>query len=87
MEEMVVKIEKMAFGGSGFGHLEGKACFVPFTAPGDVAKIRAKVVKRSYLEGELMELLKPSERRVTPPCPVLAVVAGATGNTCHIPTN
>ena len=76
MEDMVVKIEKMAFGGSGFGHLEGKACFVPFTAPGDVAKIRAKVVKRSYLEGELLELLKPSERRVTPPCPVFGSCGG-----------
>ncbi len=76
MEDMVVKIEKMAFGGSGFGHLEGKACFVPFTAPGDVAKIRAKVVKRSYLEGELLELLEPSVRRVTPPCPVFGSCGG-----------
>jgi len=66
MEERVVKIEKMAFGGAGFGHLEGKACFVPFTAPGDVVKIRLQVVKRSYLEGELLDLLEPSKRRATP---------------------
>jgi 23S rRNA (uracil1939-C5)-methyltransferase len=76
MEERVVKIEKMAFGGAGFGHLEGKACFVPFTAPGDVARIRLKVVKRSYLEGELLELLEPSEMRATPPCPVFGSCGG-----------
>jgi 23S rRNA (uracil1939-C5)-methyltransferase len=76
MEETVVKIDKMAFGGAGFGHLEGKACFVPFTAPGDVAKIRLKVVKRSYLEGELLELIEASERRATPPCPVFGSCGG-----------
>jgi 23S rRNA (uracil1939-C5)-methyltransferase len=83
MEEAVVKIEKMAFGGAGFGHLEGKACFVPFTAPGDVAKVRLKVVKKSYLEGELLELLEPSGMRTTPPCPVFGSCGGC--NWQHLP--
>ena len=83
MEERIVEIEKMAFGGAGFGHLEGKACFVPFTAPGDVAKIRLKVVKRSYLEGELLDLLEPSKRRATPPCPVFGSCGGC--NWQHLP--
>ncbi len=39
MAETVVRIEKMAFGGAGFGHVAGKACFVPYTAPGDMARI------------------------------------------------
>jgi 23S rRNA (uracil1939-C5)-methyltransferase len=76
MEDIVVKIEKMAFGGSGFGHLDGKACFVPFTAPGDLAKVRLKVVKRSYLEGELLELIEPSEQRASPPCPAFGACGG-----------
>jgi 23S rRNA (uracil1939-C5)-methyltransferase len=76
MAETVVKIEKMAFGGAGFGHLDGKACFVLFTAPGDIAKIRVLKETRSYLEGELVELLHTSDRRVIPPCPVFGRCGG-----------
>jgi 23S rRNA (uracil1939-C5)-methyltransferase len=76
MNDVVVKIEKMAFGGAGFGHLHGKACFVPFTAPGDIARIRIKKEKRSYLEGELLQLLESSERRITPLCPVFGACGG-----------
>lgn len=76
MAETVVKIEKMAFGGAGFGHLEGKACFVPFTAPGDIARIKILKETRSYLEGELVELLHPSDRRVIPPCHVFGRCGG-----------
>lgn len=76
MREAAVNIEKLAFGGSGFGRIEGKACFVPFTAPGDMAKIRVRSEKRSYLEGELLELLEPSSLRVPPPCPVFGTCGG-----------
>lgn len=76
MGEHIVTIEKMAFGGSGFGHLEGKACFVPFTAPGDVARIRVKVEKSSFLEGEVTEIIESSPWRTTPPCPVFGNCGG-----------
>jgi 23S rRNA (uracil1939-C5)-methyltransferase len=74
--EPAVTIEKMAFGGAGLGHLEGKVCFVPFTAPGDTAKVRVRTEKRSYLEGELVEVLAPSPHRVAPPCPVFGICGG-----------
>jgi 23S rRNA (uracil1939-C5)-methyltransferase len=76
MGELIVKIDKMAFGGSGFGHIDGKACFVPFTAPGDLARITVKIEKRSYLEAELTEILEPSQLRVEPPCPVFGSCGG-----------
>lgn len=76
MNDVIVKIEKLAFGGAGFGQINGKACFVPFTAPGDIARIRIKKEKRSYLEGELLELLDSSKRRVIPPCPVFGACGG-----------
>jgi 23S rRNA (uracil1939-C5)-methyltransferase len=69
-------IEKLAFGGAGFGHLDGKACFVPFTAPGDRARVKTKTEKRSYLECDLVELIAPSPVRVTPPCPVFGNCGG-----------
>uniref|UniRef100_A0A831U2N7 TRAM domain-containing protein n=1 Tax=Geobacter metallireducens TaxID=28232 RepID=A0A831U2N7_GEOME len=78
MGEATVRIESLAFGGAGFGRVEGKACFVPFTAPGDLARIRITQAKPSYLEGEAVELLETSPRRVTPPCPVFGACGGCT---------
>jgi 23S rRNA (uracil1939-C5)-methyltransferase len=76
MSEVVVDIEKLAFGGAGIGRVDGKACFVPYTAPGD--RVRARVVreKRSYLEAELREVLEPGPDRVPPPCPVFGTCGG-----------
>lgn len=72
----VINIEKLAFGGSGFGRIDGKACFVPYTAPGDVADILITRDKRSYSEGVLQKLLKSSDFRTLPPCPVFGSCGG-----------
>jgi len=71
-----LQIDKLAYGGSGFGRLDGKACFVPFTAPGDLVEISVEKNKRSYLEGQVQELLIPSRHRTSPPCPVFGVCGG-----------
>jgi 23S rRNA (uracil1939-C5)-methyltransferase len=76
MSECEITIEKMAYGGAGLGHVAGKVCFVPFTAPGDRARIRVSTEKRSYLEGEMIELLTSSPFRVPPPCPVFTTCGG-----------
>lgn len=71
-----VQIEKMAFGGAGFGRIDGKACFVPYTAPGDLAEISIVKSKSSYAEGSLTTLLLPSTSRVQPVCPVFGRCGG-----------
>ncbi|HLO26206.1 MAG TPA: 23S rRNA (uracil(1939)-C(5))-methyltransferase RlmD [Geobacteraceae bacterium] len=76
MKEITLKIEKMAFGGGGLGYADGKVCFVPYTAPGDSVRVKIKREKRSYMEGEIEELLLPSPLRETPPCPVFGVCGG-----------
>jgi 23S rRNA (uracil1939-C5)-methyltransferase len=76
MDEAEVFIERMCYGGAGFGRVEGKACFVPFTAPGDRARIRVVKEKRSFLEGELLELSTPSALRVAPNCPLFGDCGG-----------
>lgn len=76
MDEAVVKIEKMAFGGAGFGHLDGKAIFVPFTAPADEVRVKIRVAKRSYVEGEVVEIVEPSPQRISPVCPVFGRCGG-----------
>lgn len=76
MTETTVAIEKMCYGGAGLGRLEGKACFVPFTAPGDRARIRLVKEKRSFVEGELVELVEASPLRIGPLCPVFGICGG-----------
>ena len=76
MAEALVAIERMCYGGAGFGRVAGKACFVPFSAPGDQARIRVVKEKRSYLEGELLELDVVSPLRVDPPCPLFGSCGG-----------
>ena len=83
MSEAELDIERMCYGGTGFGRLEGKACFVPFTAPGDRARIRVVREKRSFLEGELLELATASPLRVSPPCPLFGSCGGC--NWQHLP--
>ncbi|MBJ6800913.1 23S rRNA (uracil(1939)-C(5))-methyltransferase RlmD [Geomonas propionica] len=76
MAELLVDIESLCYGGAGFGRVDGKACFVPFTAPGDRVRIRVAKEKRSFLEGEVVELVEPSALRVAPDCPVFGQCGG-----------
>jgi 23S rRNA (uracil1939-C5)-methyltransferase len=76
MHETLLKVEKLAFGGAGFGRVDGKACFVPFTAPGDLARIRITSEKSSFIKGELIELETASSTRVTQSCPIFGSCGG-----------
>ncbi len=68
MKTAELVIERLALGGNGVGRIDGKVCFVPFSAPGDRLKVRLLKEHRSYSEAELLEILDPSQTRVTPPC-------------------
>lgn len=69
-------IERLALGGNGVGRIEGKVCFVPFSAPGDRLKVRVKREHRSYCEAELVELLESSPQRIEPHCPAFGRCGG-----------
>lgn len=76
MRECTLDIESLAYGGAGFGRVQGKACFTPFTAPGDQALVKIQRETASYLTTELVRLIKNSPDRVTPPCPVFGNCGG-----------
>jgi len=71
-----LRIERLALGGNGVGRIDGKVCFVPFSAPGDLLKVKVVREHRSYLEAELLEICEASEQRVQPLCPVFGVCGG-----------
>lgn len=79
MQELTLQLTSMANGGSAMGRDEsGRAVFVPFTIPGEQVRVRITSEKKSYAQGELLELLSPSPDRVEPQCPHFTVCGG-----CH----
>jgi len=71
-----ITIDRLAFGGAGFGRIDGKACFVPYTAPGDEAEISITKNKSSYSDGILEKIISPAGCRVQPVCPVFGSCGG-----------
>ncbi len=66
-ESFDLRIDSIAAGGDGVGRHDGMVVFVPRTAPGDVARVRARRDGR-LMRGSVIELLHHSTDRVEPPC-------------------
>ena len=59
-----LKIDDMTGDGEGLGKMpEGPAVFVRGAVAGDVVSVKLTKVKKRYAFGQLMEILKPSEKR------------------------
>ena len=71
-------IESAAYGGKGIGFVNGKAVFVPNTAPGDEILVRIIKKSKSHLEGKLVEMTKPSAIRINPLCSHANVCGGCS---------
>ena len=71
-------IQRLSSDGSGVGHWEGEAVFVPGTAPGD--QIQARVVKdcKRYAFGIVEQIDQPSPDRIPADCPVAGPCGGCS---------
>ncbi|BCA79513.1 23S rRNA (uracil(1939)-C(5))-methyltransferase RlmD [Desulfuromonas sp. AOP6] len=78
-----IRIDSLAFGGRGVGRLDGKAVFVPGTAPGDLVDCRLVREKKRHAEAELVEVLEPSPVRRQATCPVAHECGGCQWQ--HLP--
>ena len=67
-QQLEITIDKLAFGGKGIGHSQGKIIFVDRVIPGDRVLVRIRRVKRNYLEARVLKLLEPSPLRKKAPC-------------------
>ncbi len=73
----VVTIAAIAAGGDGVGRLaDGRAVFVPRTAPGEQVRLRALRLHKHYARAEPDAIVAAEGARATPPCPHYA------GNRC-----
>lgn len=75
-QNLIGKIDAVAFGGEGILRYEGIVVFVPFAAIGDEVRVRITQVKKSFARAVLIEVLKPSSARITPRCVHFGVCGG-----------
>ncbi len=75
MKPISLHIESIAAGGSGVAHHEGRAIFVPRTAPGDVVEVTVSS-HAGALRGRVLRLLSPSPLRAVPSCSYLDTCGG-----------
>ena len=75
----VLRFDTLVYGGEALGRLpDGRAIFVPFVLPGELAQVRLTEEKRRFARGEAIAILEPAPQRITPRCRHFAVCGG-----CH----
>ncbi len=77
------EITGVAAEGKSLGRWNDMVVFIPYGAPGDVARVRITRKKHSFAEGVIEELVKPSELRVEPMCQHFGVCGGCKWQ--HLP--
>lgn len=75
-DRIKLNIESCSVNGSGVGHYEGMAIFVPSTAPGDEITAHILKVKPSYAFAKIESVDIPSPFRIEPECPVYLKCGG-----------
>ncbi len=82
-----LRIENLAAGGDGVGRMpDGRAVFVPFTAPDDRVRVRVAEERARFVRGELEKVTVAGPGRCAPHCPVFGVCGGCTWQHLDYPT-
>ena len=71
-----VKIETVAAEGKSLAHVDGTVVFVEFAVPGDIVNVKVTKKKKNYMEGFILEIVKPSEDRLQPFCEHFGICGG-----------
>ncbi|MDR2049556.1 MAG: class I SAM-dependent RNA methyltransferase [Treponema sp.] len=71
-------VESVALGGNGILRHEGRAVFMPLSAPGDTVTGRIREEHRDWALAELLEVTEPSPLRTKPACPLYGGCGGCS---------
>lgn len=89
--EISVQITSLASGGSCVGTITapeqhaGKKAFIPYTIPGEVVTARITKNKKSFVEGELIQINQPSGDRTQPTCHYFGTCGGCDLQHINVP--
>ena len=75
-ERHVVKIEDIAFGGEGVGHVGEFVVFVAFVVVGETVEVEMTEVKKKFGRAKLLRVIEASPNRVQPECRFFAACGG-----------
>ena len=67
-EVVTIRIDDVAFGGSGVGRVQGMVVFTPLTVMHDEVAVEITSIRKKFALAEVRQILQPSPWRVTPPC-------------------
>ncbi|MFC0625389.1 class I SAM-dependent RNA methyltransferase [Kribbella deserti] len=71
-----LEVGPVAHGGHCVARYDGQVVFVRHAIPGETVRARVTEQTSKYLRADAVEILKPSEHRVAPPCPYAGVCGG-----------
>ncbi len=75
-QEIELEITTLTNMGQGLGRVDGWVVLVPLTLPGELCRVRIYRNEKNFSEGDLVEVLRPSEHRVTPRCSLFGACGG-----------
>ena len=75
-ELVTIEITDMGSGGEGIGRADGFTLFVKGAVVGDVIEAKVLKAKKTYGYAKIEKILRPSEHRVEPVCPVAGRCGG-----------
>ena len=75
-QELELRIDHLANLGMGVGREDGWVVMVPFVIPGELVKVRIYRNYSHYSEADLLEIIEPSEYRVSPKCALFSACGG-----------
>lgn len=78
-----VLIEGIAAEGKAVAHVDGCVLFVEYAVPGDIVDVKVIKKKKNYMEGRILSIKKPSEKRLEPFCEHFGVCGGCKWQ--HLP--
>lgn len=67
--DVILDLTTMTPSGECIGRHDGVVVFVPFTLPGERARVEVVHRRTSFARARLIEVLQPAPERVAPPCP------------------
>lgn len=75
-QDIEIEITGITTEGSGVGHYDGIAVFVPNTATGDVIDCHIIKTKKNYAIGKINHIIKAAKSRIAPDCDVYSRCGG-----------
>ena len=77
-QSYTVRIDGLNADGHGIGRIDGFTMFIPGALPGELVRVLAVKLKKTYGFGKLLEIVEPADVRIEPSCEVFGKCGGCS---------